>query len=388
MNNRLRGILNGSDEMEVTIQLNTEQQTPQSTKESPKVVKTDMLDIGKPYLFRKEIDPNGIGKETLEKKMGIIEITPCKWNFPIPDVENIQSLKLSNISKPKVTFFDAIQQFQNDCGNYQLKNNYSGIRLHLTQQSTSDDIISNTYDPNVLESTIDTLRQTKIGEIAKTLNRYDLGTGGVVSGQIGQTLNSIGFTQNSGVGSAVTDSAKSITDVLLMQQKISFPKIWKDSDYTPNVSVRIKLFSPYGHPEAITKFIIAPLCYLLLLCSPKTNDGLSYGYPHSLHVRGYGFVHIPLAFPQSISWQRGGDDNSFSIYRQPTVVDVTLNLQGLISGFGYYTGKESNIPHSERTINALKYSVNDTHLYDTQVSFMTLGNIIDSFRPYLYNEGA
>jgi len=47
--------------------------------------------------------------------------------------------------------------------------------------------------------------------------------------------------------------------------------------YSGNLSVNIRLVSPYGHPKAVKEFILKPLSYLLLLAAPQTTNGVTYG---------------------------------------------------------------------------------------------------------------
>lgn len=348
-------------------------------------IQTNMVDIARPYSFRPEIDPTGVAKQFLHKKMGIVEIIPCNWAFPIK-LNEIKSL--ADIVGAQVLYEKAISTFQRDCQNYGLNNIYSGVRLHLTSPINNEETISHSFNPNILDSTIDSIRQTGIMQIPRLLNRINRST------QISKNENVDKFldTSKDKISSllnitdkesgALKNIAGNIMDVLVIGQKISFPKIWQNTSYTPSLNVNIRLFCPFGHPLAIKQFIIDPLCYLILLCGSQTHDGMSYGYPRFLSVRGYGSINLPLASCNSISWRRGGDDNNFSIYKQPTVVDVTISCDALIDGFGYYSTDE--LPDYESTVESALYNINSNEVETNKVTFMTLGNIINSFKPYLF----
>lgn len=336
---------------------------------------TELLDIGKPYLFRNEVDPTGAVREFYERKMGIVEIVPCQWFYPVVEDDTVTV-------KPKIVFEEAIRRYQEACGRYSLNTTYNGLRLYLTDDTTSTDDITNAYESNLFQSKIDSLRTNyrhfrnmgSVGQFAQSMD-------GGVRDRVQKGADKL---EEMGADSTIRRIGQTFAETVLMGQKLSFPKIWRDSNYNPNLNITVKLFSPYGHPEAIRDFIIEPLAHLILMCSPRTSDGLSFGYPPTLHVRGYGMVHLAAAYTSSISWRRGGNNSSFSLFRQPLVIDVTLNFQSLIGGFGYYTETE-NMPADETHLNETTQSFDDQVRGNIDVSFATLGHILDSLRPFDYH---
>ncbi|MFW6219374.1 MAG: hypothetical protein ACOC1K_03730 [Nanoarchaeota archaeon] len=373
-------IHNQSNQMEVNSNLDSGKKTASNTQEKAGPIDTNIINIGRPYSFRPEVDATGTVKSLLEKKMGIVEIVPCKWQYPVTDKDSTKVL-------PQVQFQEAIQVFKDCCGSYGLNPMYSGVRLHLTDKTASTDDITNSYDINMFQEKIDSMRTgiralqaaRNFGKLTQSAVSDPMSAAKQATSNIDSSAKEF-VKQNQGTSNA----AETIAELVLMGNKLSFPKIWRDSDYNPNININVRLFSPYGHPEAIKKFIVEPLCYIILLCSPKTGDGLTYGHPHSLHVRGYGMIDLKLAYASSISWRRGGDDSSFSIYRQPTTVDVSISLQALIGGFGYYY---KNKPGTESNVSKLMTAHDSSVQNSSSVSFPTLGTIIDSFRPYDYHGG-
>ena len=101
--------------------------------------------------------------------------------------------------------------------------------------------------------------------------------------------------------------------IVLKGQKLALPKIWQSSSYSSAFSVSTKLFSPYGSPKAIKKYIIRPLTLILLMGMPQTDDMVSYGKPFAVTVRSWGTSFLTLAGITNITLQRGGADSVFNI---------------------------------------------------------------------------
>ena len=345
---------------------------------------TSLVEIGKPYSFRDEVDPDQGVRKLLEKKMGVMDIVPCHWRFPVVEVENAFQLLSTHIY-----FDEAIKQFQNACQLYGLEEpeKYNGVRLFTTDHTQSaDDIVSN-YDQSLFESAIDSIRTNyrHFATFREASKVWRSGTSNpTVSAEQGAKIAREKFNIDASAESPIASVMASGANLVLMGNKISFPKIWRDSTYDPHITINIRLFSPYGHPDAIKQFLIRPLLYLILLLSPKTNDGMSYGHPNPLHVRGYGLTYLDIAYVSQLSWKRGGDDSSFTIYRQPTTIDVSINLHSLIGGFAYYNEK---IPPHETKFGHANVAMDETITGARQVSFPTAGQIINSLRPFQYKPG-
>lgn len=371
-----------SDAMELDYNINTEKKQVTDLTLGTLPTHMEMADIGKPYLFRPEIDASGAMAQYLEKKMGIVELVPCSWRYPV--IEDG-----SATVKPKIWFSSAIQHFQSACRRYDLDASYTGLRLHLTDDTTSTDDITNSYDTNMFQSAIDSLRSgfrhfRQIGQIGRLAMSTDSGMRDRVGSVITGAAERLGLSSDDDDEANVQGAAQSVSDMVLMGNKLSFPKIWRDSEYNPNLSINVRLFSPYGHPKAVKKFIIEPLAHLILMCAPRTSDGLSFGHPPTLHVRGHGMVHLAVGYASSISWRRGGEGTNFSLFRQPTTIDVSLSLQTLIGGFGYYDN-DDNKPSDESTINKTLEPLGSSVQGNVDVSFPTLGHIFDSLRPFEYH---
>ena len=113
----------------------------------------------------------------------------------------------------------------------------------------------------------------------------------------------------------------------------ALPKMWMRSDYNNTSSFTIKLISPSGHIDDISKYILRPLRILTLACSPVTFDGASFGYPPIWKVETEGLSTSNLSAITAMTISRGGQDTMFNRYNQPTNVDVRLTVEPLVQGF-------------------------------------------------------
>jgi hypothetical protein len=359
-----------------------------------------LLNIGMPIRYRNEIDPKDFLSTYYSKKMNVIEIIPANFSFSADDAKNILSGAESDISKlmPLIYYDDAIKEYQNKCKHYGVIDNYYGIKLYITDDTQASDTISNSWTQNIFEQKINQLSQATrqisglirsfgdqanqfrddaikfVGE--KTKNVAEWATG-LFSGDTNTQKN---------IGNIAGSLAGSAAKIALEGQQIAFPKIWNSSMYSPNLSATIKLFSPYGHPKAIKQFIIRPLIHLIALGAPKTDDGILYSNPPFLTIRARGLSYMALGGMRSITIRRGGSDTSFNIYRQPLTVDVTIDFECLIDGFGVVTGKDE-----KATLDKDIYKNSDKYAKTTKPQNITafmpvLGDIVRSLMPYEYDE--
>ena len=122
----------------------------------------------------------------------------------------------------------------------------------------------------------------------------------------------------------------------------ALPKMWMRSDYNNTSSFTIKLISPSGHIDDISKYILRPLRILTLACSPVTFDGASFGYPPIWKVETEGLSTSNLSAITAMTISRGGQDTMFNRYNQPTNVDVRLTVEPLVQGFASPMKKNLN----------------------------------------------
>jgi hypothetical protein len=363
-----------------------------------------LLRVGKPSGFPKHVDPDGRIRWHMESKMNVIDLIPCSYMIPLTKAyqaitEDGDSTSLVDPLTPHLSYGEAVKEFQSITKSYGLGEEYGGIRLYLTDETTSTDDFSNSYTENFLSSKFNSLvdKTKTMREIGRSVSsnwdisarKYGAKYGGKAAESVGEFIEMFSETAtDANLSGKLKELGAAVGTAVLAGNRISLPKLWSDSNYNPNVSAVVKLVSPYGHPDAISEFIIKPLMFLLILASPRTSDGISYGQTPKVTVKGYGMVHLPLAHIANINLRKGGADTSYNIYRQPLSIDVSLQFESLVNGFAVYTDKNKMGETSENFFNETKKITLDiNNARARKQSFIpTLGTIVDSLRPIAINK--
>ncbi|MFW6247179.1 MAG: hypothetical protein ACOC22_03355 [bacterium] len=338
---------------------------------------SDFFEIGRPSAYHESVDPNHRIGRYLKSKMSLIDILPCDYTLDLSKSESNENGVTGMM--PKIDYSNPIESFRKQCGYYGL-DKCDGIRIYTTDDTTVSDSINNQLQDNYLQQTAN-----KLSNFGQHIRQFTQSLG---LNQLRESINQKGkniaeqVADSSGASddeqSKITELLGSFVDVAASGHKISFPKVWSESNYSPNFQANIRLSSPYGHPSAVKEFIVKPLMYLVLIGSPITNDGVSYGRPYFLTIDAYGLGHTPIGVISNITFRRGGNDTSFNIYRQPLTIDVSLEFEFLVSGFASFSGEGKN---NERDIFNTSDSPLDSTRLNKPVSLPTLGSLVRSLRP-------
>jgi len=353
-----------------------------------------LFKIGKPSAFSRDVDPKNRIQEYIESKMSVIDLIPCDYLLPLAKafVSKDKDGKIDVIDAlaPAISYQQAVERFQIVSKVYGLPEGFGGIRLYLTDETTSTDEFSSSYTDNILKSAFNSaIDRTRVfrdfgRSVTSAYDEWARGMGEKIGGGAGGVGETIAGAF--GLNIDLTNLGASIGAAVAAGNKISLPKLWSDSSYAPNLSAVVKLVSPYGHPSAVKEFIIKPLMFLLIMAAARTSDGISYGQSPKMTVKGYGTANLPLAHISSISLRRGGADTSFNIYRQPLSIDLSIQFQSLMDGFAVFT-KETKDAKNKKI-----YKDTDQIIADLDVAtagqralFPTLGTVVDSLRPVAVN---
>lgn len=360
-----------------------------------------LLRIGKPSGFSRAVDPDARIQWHMESKMNVIDLIPCSYMIPLTKAKEAVTQKGENTDivdtlSPHLSYGQAVKEFQEITTAYGLGAEYGGLRLFLTDETTSTDDFTNTYTDNWLSSIFNSLvdKTKTMREIGRSVSsNYDQAArkyGAEYGGKIGEKGGDIIETLSRadvGLGGKLKQLGSAVGAAVAAGDRITMPKLWSDSNYSPNISAVVKLVSPYGHPDAIKEFIIKPLMFLLIMASPRTRDGISYGHTPKVTVKGYGIAHLPLAHISNINLRKGGADTSFNIYRQPLSIDVSLQFESLVSGFAVFTEQNKMSETHEnfyKDTNKITLDINSARA-GKKAFFPTLGTIVDSIRPVAIN---
>ena len=278
-------------------------------------------EIGKPFRFAESVDPQERTYRFLASRMNVVDIYPC--NYAQSYLYNGDG---KSLFKYGVGYDMAMKRYSTMCRNY-LGDLIapSALRLYLTDDTTTTDGIQTQYTENFFQKLADGLSNAMQGftsiasslssngmneAVDKILSEDNVNTEKIV-GDVSQGLG-LGKDTKDTVGNIVT-GLKQGAKIILKGNKLSLPKIWQSSSYASAFSVSTKLFSPYGSPSAVKKYIVRPLTMILLMGIPHTDDMVSYGRPFAVTVRSWGTSFLTLAGITNITLQRGGADSVYNL---------------------------------------------------------------------------
>jgi hypothetical protein len=349
-------------------------------------------EIGKIPKLRKEIDQSHSDKpktdnvsDELKKRMGIIDLIPCVFNL----LSGLELTKdaLTNAFKPNIKYELPCEDFIKVQREYGFIDPTSFLRVYLTDSTTVQETISNSYTKNILDDTLNSISSSKLGQLFKnSFQAFEsLGSTGRGSNIANKALSK--EVQATPVGNVATQ----MLDVVTHGSRISFPKIWAGTDYSPSLTCNLKLMSPYGHPDAIAKFIIEPLGRLMLLLAPRTYTGLTTQRPSFVALKSYGMSVMNICSPSVLEIRRGGDDNSYNEYKQPLTVDIAMTFDSVCEGFAVF-GNHSDDPVENPDKDIFKPELENL-TKDFQYDFITKPNayfstmrtMVNSFRPFNFD---
>ncbi|MEM4385628.1 MAG: hypothetical protein QXD03_03680 [Candidatus Anstonellales archaeon] len=355
---------------------------------------SELKSIGRVISLNDRVDPNGIINKYIRKQMRVVDLIPVKY---LLDTTKVQQGVPSQCIKYE--FDQEIEDYMSDCADYGLEE-YAGVRCYITDDTSMVEDIENQYEESPIRTILTELSQTNrivralagIRGLSRTiLQSADPLMASSNPEKLPKEYDDI-FKQNIFGNSSIDVSNSLMTllrtarNVVLLGKNVSLPKVWSDSSYSPSMQLNIRLVSPYGSPSAISKYVIEPLIYLLILAAPRTNDGISYGWPRYVHVKYYGGVYIPCAYISSISIRRGGSDTVYSIYRQPLCVDVTLSISPIATGFAVFGGPDSEGEGID--ISEVEEPIDSSDILEAPPSAIipTVGTVIRSFRPVILED--
>lgn len=377
--------------------------------DSQKVTGYSVEEIGKPFKFATMTDPQDRAYRFLATRMNVIDLYPC--NYAQSYLYSADSKK--SMFKYGVAYENAMKRYRKMCTEYLgTANPPSALRLFLTDDTITTDGIGTQYSENFFQKMADSLSSAaqSFTSLTSSISSSAMQEGvdsvlsDVNTNRIAESVSAgLGLSQKSqDVMGGIIDNLKQGAAIVLKGNKLSLPKIWQNSSYTPTFSVSTKLFSPYGHPSAIKEYIIKPLSMILMMGIPQSDDMVSYNRPFAVTVRSWGTSFLTLAGITAITLQRGGADSVYNIYKQPLVVNVNIEFTSLVDGVIAFSSLKDDlkIPAYEKTaykaadqiltLNSNSQKI-DGSVLPTVVP--TLGGIIRSLQPvqfsgltYGYNE--
>jgi hypothetical protein len=356
----------------------------------------DLFMIGRPCKFNQTVDQYNRFGNYLRSKMSVIDLLPVDYSVDYRRMADMVAGKSdgktnNKISIYSISYINNIELYKKLCDYHGLKK-YAGIRLFTTDDTTASDTIQVQYKDSTFQGMSDSL--SGAGQNYRDLANSLLGSNSkFLSDKVSAagTTAAQKATASLGGNKGMQELIKGITlvasDMVMKGNKMTFPKIWQSSSYNSNLSVNIKLVSPYGHPEAVKEFILKPLSYLILLAAPQTINGVTFGGNIPISIKAYGLNYTVLGSLASLTFRRGGSDSSFNLYRQPLTIDVSIEFQTLFDAFAVFDpsvlGDDLKIDRNIFNDESLS-KVGSLNLYTAENRnniITSLGTILSSLRP-------
>lgn len=290
----------------------------------------ELFPVGFPVLLNRYADTNLLANKYIASRMKMVDLIPVGFILNYKSLFTTDSDPNNSSAANTMTyefeyFVNEYRKKLKNLGIFDNKDQESttfGVRLWITGDSSGTDSVANNYTNNAISEMIKTQVQ-------------NLGVS-----QLQQLAKSMGYGNlASGYNNSSSKGARAMLNLLFEGKHVSLPQIWQDSSYSSNYNFTVKLSSPYGSMEAIQRFIAEPLLRLMALASSSSDDGITYGNPSYLYVRGYGLTFMKLGIPKNIQISRGAEDR-INKYKQPLDIVITLTLDNAIPGFAALIGPE------------------------------------------------
>jgi len=291
--------------------------------------------------------PESHVSEALRKNsMPVLEITPCTPNFQ--SGLNLFSLKTAwgsdyTDSWNKTGKEDYIPLLKSH--GFELDS--KPIKVAYIADNFPTDSFTNEYGESFLNRMTDVASQAA-GEVNFMMGSRTAGEGidtittalkdaGGIMGGVGSGIDSAksGLTSlGNAIGnrSKVLGSGGKLINSLMGGARVDFPQVWKNSGYTPQYSVTVRLWNPMpGNDKATEKYIVGPIAALLLLCVPLTKEGYTYSWPFLHKIKCRGVFDLKAAFISNVAIIKGGDQQQIAWNQRMGIVDVRLDFGSLYS---------------------------------------------------------
>lgn len=108
-----------------------------------------------------------------------------------------------------------------------------------------------------------------------------------------------------------------------------FPDVWKDSSFGRSYNLSFKFHSPYGHPAAIYKNVLAPFMMLMSLVLPVSRGPSMYTAPFVFQLDCPGYFACDLGICTAFDFVKGGSENLWTDAGLPRAIDVTMQVRDL-----------------------------------------------------------
>lgn len=213
------------------------------------------------------------------------------------------------------------------------------VQFYVEPNTSSSESASNGTQHSMLESMVES-GESIMKEMSFLLNTGAVSNADEMIKKFGTGMQSLGEHVASG-GQNIISRLLGVAGTTVSGANFIFPEIWSDSDYNKSYSVSINLVSPYGDKESIYLNVIVPMMHLLALSLPRQTTANSYGSPFLVKVFSKGRFSCEMGIVDSISLEKGGSGDAWSVDGLPLEVKMSVSIKDLYTNLMVSSTKQS-----------------------------------------------
>lgn len=194
-----------------------------------------------------------------------------------------------------------------------------GLSFFSDAGTVANDSIDNSYTESELE------RNSKATSDEMREIRFSMSNSNIF-GKVTDIMSRIPDILNRGVGTFTTPGAVS---AIMRGAKMTFPKVFEDSNFSRSYSISFRFVSPYGDKYSIFQYVYLPMLSLLCMILPRQIGTSSYIAPFLVKVDFPGNFAVDMGVITRMSIEKAADSNSWSIDGLPLQMNVTIDIMDL-----------------------------------------------------------
>lgn len=110
---------------------------------------------------------------------------------------------------------------------------------------------------------------------------------------------------------------------------VTYPNLWNDTGYTKATSFEFNFVSPYGDPLSIFQYVYVPFLTLLTFAAPRQVAENGMVSPFLVRADIPGLFTSDLAMISSIQWNKGGNDNIWTVDKLPRAISGSFTVEDM-----------------------------------------------------------
>ena len=240
------------------------------------------------------------------------------------------------------TLFDKVKQGASDAAGTLVDDLFgvgNFVQFYVEPNTSFSESASNSTQHSFLESMVET-GEGLMKEMSFLLNTGAVSNVDDMIDKFGSGMQKLGDHVAKG-GQNIISRLLGVAGTTISGANFIFPEIWSDSDYNKSYTININLTSPYGDKESIYLNNIVPMMHILALSMPRQTTANSYGAPFLVKVFSKGRFSCEMGIVDSISIEKGGSGDAWSVDGLPLEIKMTVSVKDLYSNLMISSTKQS-----------------------------------------------